>query len=310
MGTAFRVAVALDGPVPDPAARLVIEEAVNRAFQEVDRIERLMSEWRPDSEISAVNGAAGQQPVVISQETFDLLTQAVELSARTNGAFDVTWAALRGQWDFKAQPPKLPDAEALDDALRRTGWRKLKLDAATRTAFLTQRGMAIGLGGIAKGHAIDRAADVLRRAGLRRFIVDGGGDIYVAGEKANGVPWRLGVQDPRDPKQLIGALEVRDAALVTSGDYERYFEVGGRRYHHIIDLKTGYPAERSRAVTVRARNATLADALATALFVLGPKRGIAVANSMEGVEAAIVGPDGRLHTTEGLRQAFEPAPAP
>ena len=264
-----------------------------------------MSEWRPDSEVSGVNLAAGVAPAPVSLETYEVIRQAVELSELTHGAFDVTWAALRGVWDFKARPPRLPNPETIRACLARTGWHKIELDPDNLTVFLPELAMAIGLGGIAKGYAIDRASAVLRRHGLSHFIVDGGGDLFVAGVKAPQTHWRLGIQNPRQRDDLLAALRVRDVALVTSGDYERGFVLDGRRYHHIIDLRTGYPAELSMGVTVLAPTAALADALATALFVLGPIEGIVVAGELEGVEAAIVEPDGNLATTPGMLARLE-----
>lgn len=293
MGTSFGITVA-------GAPRETADAAITAAFNEVDRIERLMSEWRPDSEISAVNRAAGEAPVAVSPETFEVIRRALDLAERSDGAFDPTWAALRGVWDFKARPPRLPARSELEARLARTGWRRVRLDPEGRTVFLTEAGMALGLGGIAKGYGIDRAVAVLRAHGLTDFIVDGGGDLYVAGEKAPGVPWRVGVRHPRRAGALLAELAARDAAIVTSGDYERFFELGGRRYHHIIDLRTGMPADRSVAVTVRAADATLADALATAAFVLGPERGVALARDLEGVDVAVLAPDGRVAATPGL----------
>ncbi|MCA9561278.1 MAG: FAD:protein FMN transferase, partial [Myxococcales bacterium] len=270
------------------------------AFAEVARVEAVMSEWRPSSEVSRLN-AAGGAPVTVSAELFELLQRARDLGDRSGGAFDVTWAALRGVWDFDAGRVPAPDAVAAAQA--RIDYRRLTLDPAARTATLPA-GMAVGLGGIAKGYGIDRAAAVLRARGFTAFLVDGGGDLYVAGEKAPGQPWTVGVQHPRRRDELMVALPVRDAAVVTSGDYERYFEAGGRRYHHIIDPRTGMPAERSVAVTVRAADATFADALATALFVMGPEAGIALAEALPGVDAAVLAADGRVVATPGLRAAF------
>ncbi len=297
MGTKF--AVTLSGGPQERA-----EGVIQAAFAEVDRVDKLMSEWREDSDVSAVNRKAGAEPVAVSTETFEVVRRAVDLSARSRGAFDVTWAALRGLWDFKAQPPRLPDGAAVKAALARTGWQKVKLDTVGRTVQLAEPGMALGLGGIAKGYAIDRAVSVLRENGFTDFIVDGGGDLFVAGEKQPGVPWRIGVQHPRERERLLVSMPMRDAAVVTSGDYERYFDLDGRRYHHILDLATGMPADKSVAVTVRASDATLADAVATAIFVLGPEDGMALANGMPGVDAAILTPDGRTLTTTGLAGHF------
>jgi thiamine biosynthesis lipoprotein len=296
MGTRFAITVS-GGPAG-------VDAVVQAAFDEVARVDKLMSEWRDDSEVTAINRDAATKPVAVSTETFEVVRRAMDLSARSNGAFDVTWAALRGLWDFKAKAPHLPDPAALKAALARTGWQKVKLDPVGHTIALAEPGMAIGLGGIAKGYGIDRAVAVLKEHGFTDFIVDGGGDLFVAGEKQPGVPWHVGVQHPRRKDQLLVSMPLRDAAIVTSGDYERFFVLDGKRYHHIIDLKTGMPADKSVAVTVRASDATLADAVATAIFVLGPDDGIALANGMPGVDAAVLAPDGRVVTSAGLAGLF------
>lgn len=300
MGTQFRITVS-------GATSAEVDAAAHAAFTEVARIEALMSEWRSDSEISAINQSAGASPVKVGPETFLVVQRAVELAELSGGAFDPTWAALKGLWDFQAQPPRLPATEEIEARLARTGWHKVKLDPKARTILLTEPGMALGLGGIAKGYAIDRAAAILKQRGLTRFIVDGGGDLYVSGRKLSGQPWTLGVQNPRKPGDLLAALPLTDAAMVTSGDYERFFVLDGKRYHHIIDLRTGYPATRSRSVTVQAAEAMMADALSTAIFILGPVDGVALASKLPGVEAAVVGADGSVSTTEALAPAFDKA---
>ena len=263
----------------------------------------MMSEWRTDSEVSAINHAAGRASVAISDELFTCLSRAQALSRQTQGAFDVTWAALRGLWTFDSAA-KVPADDQILEALSRVGYQRLVLDAKGRTAALKSPGMVIGLGAIAKGYGIDRAAYILSKRGIKNFILDGGGDLYFGGEKEPGVPWTVGVRHPRHPEQIIVDLPIRDAAVVSSGDYERFFERDGVRYHHILDLRTGKPARKSVAVTVRATNATVADAVATALFVLGPKAGLDLAAQYPGLDAAIFTPDGRLHTTPEFRASF------
>lgn len=292
MGTPFGLTIAGDVPLAQARA------AADAAFSEVARIEARMSEWRPDSEIGRINAAAGA-PVVVSGETRALLKRSLALAEASGGAFDPTWAALRGIWRFGGddERPKLPLKSDLEAALARVDHRKVHVDGE---AVRLEAGMALGLGGIAKGYAIDRAAAALRARGIERFIVDGGGDLYVAGRKPGGQPWTIGVRHPREPG-LLAELPVTDAAIVSSGDYERFFELGGRRYHHIIDLRTGMPADRSVAVTVRAAEATLADALATAIFVLGPTEGLALAARFEGVDAAVLAPDGAIYASPGLK---------
>lgn len=287
MGTPWNLTIADDRPQD------ALNAAVNAAFVEVERVEGLMSEWRPSSAISAINAAAGKAPVQVPTEVRRLIERSLAVARETDGGFDPTWAALRGVWDFKADPPRLPLRSQLDAAIARIDYRKVKIEGDT--VFLEAPGMALGLGGIAKGYGIDRAVEVLRAHGLERFIVDGGGDLFVAGEKRPGEPWTIGLRHPRGGA-LVGELAVRDVAVVTSGDYERFFEIGGRRYHHIIDVRTGMPADRSVAVSVIAPDATTADAWATGAFVLGP----AALERLGAISAAIFTPDGRIHANGRL----------
>lgn len=309
MGTHFTISVA------DPVPVEVVERAATEALDEVDRIEALISEWRPNSETTAINVAAGVRPVVVSPDTYECVRRGLEVSAQSDGGFDLTWAAFRGLWKFGPDAPHaIPPAERIREALAHVGWRKVRLDPKARSVFLTEKGMMLGFGGIGQGYAVDRAVAVLRRHGLARFIVDGGGDLYVAGEKAPGVPWTVGVQHPRDASRLVAELRVHEGAIVTSGDYERFFDLDGVRYHHIIDLRTGYPAREAVSTTIFSREATVADAWTKGLFVLGPA-GLDRLKQQPGLEGAIFTPDGRILTTAGLKASFParwdtPAPAP
>lgn len=294
MGSPWSLLIASDRPPAELGA------AADAAFREIERLEALLSEWQPGSSLSAVNLAAGKAPVQVGPEVLEIVQKSLDVARLTDGAFDPTWAALRGLWQFKTNEPALPRKSDLAAALARVGHSQVQVDAAASTVFLPRPGMALGLGGIAKGYAVDRAAAILRARGFDRFIVEGGGDLYVAGDKRPGEAWMIGVQHPRDPRRLVAELPVRDAAIVSSGDYERFFELGGRRYHHIIDLKTGLPADRSVAVTVIAPDATTADAYATAAFVIGPAA-LELASKVPGLELAVLAPDGRIHTTPGLK---------
>ena len=295
MGPSFTIVIA------DTISANTAQEVIT-AFTEIARIEGLMSEWRPDSEISAINDHAGIKPITVSQETFTVLKAARQLGERSDGAFDPTWAALRGIWRFDLDPPQLPLRSVLEATLKQVGYEHLVLDESKSTVFLKAKGAALGLGAIAKGYGIDRAVQVLQSFGLKNFIVDGGGDLRLVGHKPSG-PWTVGIQHPRREDTLLMRLPARNQAVVTSGDYQRYFILGERRYHHIINLKTGMPSEGVVAVTVLAPSAMLADALATALFNLGPEAGASLLKKYPGTGALILTPDQRIHTLGEIHTA-------
>jgi thiamine biosynthesis lipoprotein len=280
----------------------ISEAQANRAadavFAELDRIERLMSEWRPDSELSAVNAAAGERPVVVERELLDLVARAVEFSEKTKGAFDPTFAAMWGLWTFGDDGvTTLPDPEEVGRRRALIDRRRVKLDPSKSTIFLEAKGMKLGLGGIAKGYATDRAVALLREHGARHFLLKAGGELFASGRNG-GQRWRVGLRDPRSEGHFA-EIELEDLSFGTSGDYERFFLANGVRYHHIIDPKTGYPATQSRSATVLAKDAITSDALSKALFILGPEEGMALMEAM-GVEAVLVTADNRVLSTPGL----------
>ncbi len=294
MGTLWTVEVADHGE-PDQA-----RAAIESAYRELDRIDHMMSEWRPDSPISAVDAAAGQHPVAVPAELRALIERSIHYSQITQGTFDITWRGMGSLWHFDAS--FVPPSEAqIDAARKRIDYRKIQING---NSVYLPAGMNIGLGGIAKGYAIDRAGAVLREAGFDDWFVDGGGDVLVHGTR-NGVPWRVGIQDPRAERgTLLGVVNLKDAALASSGDYERYRIVNGVRYHHIIDPRTGRPASASIAVTVLAPTAEQGVVLDKGVFILGPAEGMALARK-EGVEALLIDPAQRRYTTPGFARVFE-----
>lgn len=290
MGTTFQIRA-----VTTNAARGC--EAINAAFREVARQEMLFSEYRPDSDISAINRAAGGAPVSVHAEVFMLLQRARWASHATDGAFDVTAAACGRLWSVRER--RVPDQTTLASCLALVDYRNLRLDPWRSTAWLPAEGMRVGLGGIAKGYGVDRAAEVLQAAGVTRFVVDGGGDLRVEGTDLEGA-WLVQIAHPREAGGIVGAVRLTRGAVVTSGDYVRYFEMDGVRYHHLLDPATGQPARRSVAVTVIAPTATDADALATALFVLGPERGLPLVGRLPGVEALFFDNDLTMSASRGF----------
>lgn len=264
------------------------------AHAEVARIEALMTDWPrdgvPPSDILRVNAAAGSaEPVPVSAETFEVIAKAEDMSRRSGGAFDISFAAMHGLWKFDEDlERKVPSPAEVAERRRLVNWRDVLTDPRRHTVRLRRAGMRIGLGGIAKGYAVDRASAVLRSRGLANFMVQAGGDLYVAGSKGP-AHWMVGVRDPRGGAgDVIAKMPIQDHAFSTAGDYERSFVLDGRRYHHIIDPKTGYPATASREVTIFAPNAFLADALDDAVFILGPKKGLALCQQFPDTAALIV----------------------
>lgn len=278
------------------------EDAIDRAdlvFDAFRAVEATANEWRDGSELARVNAAAGGDAVAVAPATYALVARGVELGARTGGAFDITWAALWGLWDFKSASAAPPPAAAIDARLPLIGYARVELGAADHTVRLPEAGMKLGLGGIAKGRALDDAARALRAAGISDFMMSAGGQVVVGGTKG-GRPWRVGIRDPRGPADdFFAVVDATDTSVSTSGDYEHFFEHEGVRYHHILDPRTGRPARGLRSATVVAADATLADALSTALFAVGRVRGLELAQELQ-VEAVLVDDAGAVWSTPGL----------
>ncbi len=273
--------------------------AADACFALFRRLDLELSEWKEGSPLSAVNRAAGEAPVAVPDELFGLVTRAVEIGRETEGAFDISWAALWGLWDFRAAVPSLPEPAAIAARRALVDYRRVLLDPETRTIFLPVAGMKLGLGGIAKGYALERAAVLLGERGFEDFLLVSGGQVYARGTRA-GRPWQVGVRDPRGGRdEVFATLPLAGGSLSTSADNESFFIVDGVRYHHILDPQTGWPAKGLRSATVLAADPTLADALSTAVMVLGKERGLAVAARL-GAEALVIDEHGELVMSPGL----------
>ncbi|MBM4364728.1 MAG: FAD:protein FMN transferase [Deltaproteobacteria bacterium] len=279
--------------LPDDAEAAVHAAGVFAIFRAV---EEEANEWREGSPLARVNAAAGGEPVAVPAPTHALVKRGIEISQLTGGKFDLTWAALWDLWDFRAR--RVPTAAEVSSRLPLIDYARVEL--GSDTVRLPEAGMKIGLGGIAKGWALDRARQYLDEHGRRDFLVSAGGQVYAAGHNAEGQPWRVGVRDPDgEASSALALLGVSDASVSTSGDYERYFERDGVRYHHIIDPGTGWPARGLRAVTVVSADATLADAASTAIMVAGPAGAAAMVKAL-GVEALWIASDGMVYATGGM----------
>lgn len=295
MGTVFMIRAEADSRVARPI--------VAKAFAEMERLELLLSEWRPGSEISRINAAAGLHPVSVSEETFTVVKAGAEMSALSGGAFDLSWAALHGLYDFRPGFERIPASEEIRPRLRLIDHRSIALDEDARTVYLKKRGMKLGTGAIGKGYALDRAGEILRAAGIDSYMLFGGGQVQVHGMRGDR-PYRVGIQHPRVPAKHIGFFESTGGSISTSGDYERAL-VGpdGERVHHILDPRTGLPSRASISVTLLGASGLYADALSTAAFVLGPEEALVLLSSLPfEVSAVIIGPDCRVHTTPGGRE--------
>ena len=278
------------------------QSAAERALDEVARLEDILSEWRPESDISRVNQAAGSAPVHVDEALIACVRASLQVARWSHGAFDISWAALRGLWDFSADSAHVPPSPASVKALLPLwNYRNIVLNEKHGTVFLKRKGMQIGLGGVAKGYALDRAGALLQEGGFPDFLIYAGGQVLVHGKKGERA-WRVGIQHPRENRHFA-FVEVEDGSLATSGDYEHAFMHEGRTYHHIIDPKTGFPSEQTRSVTVIAKTALWADAIDTAIFIMGPEAGLAALPSAPGgpFQAAIVDPQTRLLLSDDMR---------
>ncbi len=247
------------------------QKVIKEAFEEAEKIDKQFG-YTKDSEIYKINNYASYRPVKVSKETLELIGESINASKLTFGAFDITVGVLTQLWGFDEFSKKIsfsvPPEEKIRSALKKVGYNNIVLDFRNKTVFLKKKGMRLELGGIAKGYAVFRAAEIIEKCGIKKFLINFGGDIYVKNELDN-QPWRIAIQHPRDKSKFLGILELFNTSCFTSGDYERFFKYEGERYHHIIDPKTGYPAKKVISVTIVYNEPVLADALSTGSFVLG-----------------------------------------
>ena len=270
-------------------ARAQAHADLEAVYQAVIEIDQLMSLYRPESELVALNGQAGAGPIGVSAPTLEVLRAAQHYARLSSGALDITVQPLVELWGFyRMERTSIPPLAEIQEVLRQIGPDRMDLDPAAQTVVLAA-GSRIDLGSIAKGYAIDRALASMRARGVPAALIDLGGNIGVLGQPPDGRPWTVGLRHPRRD-QLIGILRFKSGAVATSGDYDRYFEVEGRRFSHLLDPRTGWPAEEVYSVTVLAPNATAADALSTAAFVLGPEPGMALLSDCQGVEGVLIQP--------------------
>ena len=294
MGSSFEVIVVAKN-------KEVADGFILMAKNEISRIENLISSWDSNSETSKINQNAGVKPVKVSKELWDLIERSQKLSQLTSGAFDISYAAVDKIWTFDGGDSELPAESVLKRSVAKIGYKKIRLNQKDQTVFLSQAGMKIGFGAIGKGYAADRAKEILVAAGASGGIINASGDMNTWGTHADGSDWNVAIVNPLNSKKVFSWFSIEQQAVVTSGDYERFTTIAGERYSHIIDPRTGMPAKGILSCTIFAPKAELADALATATFVMGTTAGIFLINQLPKVEAIIIDALGRTHTSKNIK---------
>jgi FAD:protein FMN transferase len=285
------------------AGEVQIRQAIERAIMEVRRLEELIATWREDSEVSRINRSAGRAPVRVGADTFGLIDKSLGMSAKSAGIFDITFEVMHGLWKFEegADAGVVPTAAAVAERRKLIDYRHVVLDKESSTVYLERPESKLGLGAIARGYALDKAARVLLDGGIHNFLAQAGSDLYVHGHHADGSPWMAGIRDPRGSEGAYFAMmPVVDHAFSTASDNERSYVVGGKRYHPILDPRSGYPATASRSVTIWAKDALTAAALGDTVFVLGPQRGLELVESTDEAGAVIVDSENKVWVSKRL----------
>ncbi|MDV3750316.1 thiamine biosynthesis protein ApbE [Elizabethkingia anophelis] len=250
------------------------ERNIDKAVAEITRIENLISEWRPETQISQVNQNAGIKPIKVDREVFDLTKKGLYFSKLTDGAFDISIVAMDKIWKFDDSMDELPSEQAIKESVRNVGYRNIILDSTNSTIFLRNPGMKIGFGSIGKGYAADKTRDLMKSMGVKAGIIDASGDISTWGTQPDGKPWAIGINNPFNDHKMAAILYFKENSVTTSGSYEKYVEIHGKRYSHIMNPKTGYPSTGLTSVTITGPNATMANGFSTSVMVLGEKEGL------------------------------------
>ena len=270
------------------------------AIAEVKRIENLISDWIPTTQISKVNQNAGITPVKVDKEVYDLVERATKISKLTSGAFDISYASMDKIWKFDGSMKEMPSPEAIKKSVERVGYQNIILNPNNNTIFLKNKGMKLGLGGLGQGYIADKIKVLLQEKGCKSGLVNVSGDINTWGKQPDGKLWTVGIINPLNKNKVFATFPLDDSAVETSGSYEKYVTFNGKRYSHIIDPRTGYPASGIVSVSVFAKQTEIADALATGIFVLGVEVGLDLVNQLKGIECIIVDDKGKIHSSKGI----------
>lgn len=276
-------------------------KGINAGIDEIKRIEKIISSWDPESQTSEVNRNAGIKPVKVDDELFELIRRSKKISILTVGVFDISYASLDKIWKFDGSMKNLPTKEQMQESVSKINFENIILDEQNRTVFLKEKGMKIGFGAIGKGFAANRAKLVMQSLGIVNGVVNASGDLITWGRQADGTEWKVGITDPDDKSKVFSWLNISGLAVVTSATYEKFVEIDGVRYGHIINPLTGMPATGLKSVTIICPDTELADALATSTFILGEKDGLDLINSLKGIECILVNEQGEFITSNNLQ---------
>lgn len=276
-------------------------EWIQQGFNHIKEIEYLLTTYSETSDLYRINAAAGIEPVVVQKETFDIIERSLQISALTQGAFDISYGSVdKRLWNFDVHQNELPDPETAKKMVRLINYRNILLDKAATTVMLKEKGMRIGLGGIGKGYAAEKTRQYLKTLGATAGIVNASGDLTTWGNQPDGKPWTIGIADPNNASSIFSYLEVSDMAVATSGNYEKFIWVNGRKYSHTINPKTGLPITGIKSVTILTPNAELADALTTPIAIMGIEAGLHLINQLHQVEAIIIDDDDRVYLSKQI----------
>ncbi len=277
------------------------EQQIDEAIAEVSRIEKLLTTFSNDSQTNQINENAGIAPVKVDKEVVDIIQRSLRISALTDGAFDISYGSIDKRfWNFDKEMTSLPDAEAAKESVKLINYQNIVLDAQNMTVFLKEKGMRIGFGGIGKGYAAEQAKQLLIKNGVKSGIVNAAGDLTTWGNQPNGKPWTIAIADPDTQNKAFSYLNISGVAVATSGNYEKYVIIGGKKYSHTIDPKTGFPVSGIKSVTIICPNAELADAMATPITVLGVNAGLGLINQMKQMACIIIDDDNNIYTSNNI----------
>ncbi len=294
MGNRFEISVVENDAV-------MAEVHIDSAVAEISRIEKLLTTFSDDSETNRINRNAGIGPVKVEAEVFNLIERSLRISSLTQGAFDISYGSIdKSLWNFDVHMTRLPDAQTAREAVRLINYRNILLDAAAGTVFLKEKGMRIGFGGIGKGYAAEMAKRLLKDRGVESGVVNASGDLAAWGVQPDGQPWTIGIVNPEQKQEAFSYMAITDLAVATSGNYEKFVIIDGKKYSHTINPRTGLPVTGIKSVTIISTNAEIADALATPVTIMGVRAGLDLINQIKNVEAVIISDDNKIYTSDNI----------